>query len=191
MATREAKKAETRRRLIDAAATLVAKEGAMAASLDAIAEKAGLTKGAVYSNFASKEELLFEVAGLAGPEINATPWPGEPIADYLERLGETIARANQLVSARAWRLGFELTYLAIRNPRFRKLMAANGRRNRKQVAELLDAHVASTGETPSLSGEELFTVVNALASGLSEARRVDPSTVPDDLYPRALRLLAG
>jgi len=191
MATREEKKAETRRKLVDAAATLVAKDGVMAASLDAIAEKAGLTKGAVYSNFTNKEELLFEVGNLAGPEIHATPLPGEPLADYFERLGEVIARANQQVSTKAWRLGFELSYLALRNPRFRKLMAANARSNRKVVAGVLDEHVAATGDRPTLTSEELVAVVNALGVGLAEARRIDPDAVPDDLYPRVFRLLAG
>src|SRR6266542_2907779 len=56
--TREEKKARTRAQLIDAAATVFARRGLVAASLDEVAEEAGLTKGAVYSNFASKEDLF-------------------------------------------------------------------------------------------------------------------------------------
>src|SRR6266542_6308917 len=56
--TREEKKARTRAQLIDAAATVFARRGLVAASLDEVAEEAGLTKGAVYSNFGSKEELF-------------------------------------------------------------------------------------------------------------------------------------
>ena len=56
--TREEKKARTRAQLIDAAATVFARRGYMAASLDEVAEEAGLTKGAVYSNFDSKEDLF-------------------------------------------------------------------------------------------------------------------------------------
>ena len=90
MPSREEKKAATRRKLLDAAAALVAREGALAASLDAIAEKAGLTKGAVYSNFGSKEELLFEMAAaFAGPSIHADPEASDSLADYLARETET------------------------------------------------------------------------------------------------------
>ena len=56
--TREQKKAQTRERLLDAATRVFANKGYAAASLDEIAEEAGLTKGAVYSNFESKDDLF-------------------------------------------------------------------------------------------------------------------------------------
>src|SRR5207237_5785448 len=56
--TPEDKKARTRAHLIDAAAAVFARRGLVAASLDEVAEEAGLTKGAVYSNFDSKEDLF-------------------------------------------------------------------------------------------------------------------------------------
>src|SRR4051794_40600447 len=48
-----------RHRLLDAAATVFAEHGYRAASVDAIASAAGVTKGAVYWNFDSKEDLFF------------------------------------------------------------------------------------------------------------------------------------
>src|SRR3954465_1205221 len=56
--TREEKKAQTRERLLDAASTVFARKGFAATSIDEIAEVAGVTKGAVYSNFESKEDLV-------------------------------------------------------------------------------------------------------------------------------------
>src|SRR5437016_11788706 len=56
--SREEKKARTRTRLLDAAATVFARRGFAAASLDEVAEEASLTKGAVYSNFESKDDLI-------------------------------------------------------------------------------------------------------------------------------------
>ena len=58
---RAEKQAETRSLLIDAAAKAFAERGYAAASIDAIAEKAGFSKGAFYSNFASKEDLVLAV----------------------------------------------------------------------------------------------------------------------------------
>src|ERR1700710_2095951 len=49
---------EVRTRILDAAASVVAERGLAAASLDQVAAAAGLTKGGVYSNFASKDELF-------------------------------------------------------------------------------------------------------------------------------------
>ena len=192
MPSREAKKAATRKKLLAAAAQVVAKHGAMAASLDAIAEKAGLTKGAVYSNFDSKEDLLFEMASMfAGPEIHAEAEASESVADYLERLGHELAKVQRSSSTRMWRLGTEMYYFALRNTRFRKLYAANDRENRRTTGETFERIATEHGETMPLTGEELYTAVNALAIGLSEARTIDPDAVPDDLFPKVLRLLAG
>ena len=192
MATREEKKAATRKKLLDAAAALVAKEGALAASLDAIAERAGLTKGAVYSNFSGKEELLFEMAAsFAGPEVHTEPEPSESVADYLERIGRELAKVQRSSTSRMWRLGTEMYYFALRNTRFRKLYAANDRENRRTTGEVFERLAAERGESLPMTGEELYTALNALAIGLSEARTIDPAAVPDDLFPKVFRLLAG
>src|SRR4029453_14661719 len=51
----------TREGLVDAAEPLFTTNGFHATSVDAVADAAGYTKGAVYSNFASKEDLFFAV----------------------------------------------------------------------------------------------------------------------------------
>lgn len=53
----------TREKLLDAAAQVFAEEGLDAASVEAICERAGFTRGAFYSNFDSKDELFLELAG--------------------------------------------------------------------------------------------------------------------------------
>src|SRR5437773_1504987 len=59
--TRAEKKADTRERLLAAAEAIAVNEGFGRITLEAVATAAGLTKGAIYSNFESKEELLIEV----------------------------------------------------------------------------------------------------------------------------------
>ena len=56
--TQEERKAETRARLLDAAATLFAEHGIDAVSVDAVADEAGRTSGSVYAHFGSKQGLL-------------------------------------------------------------------------------------------------------------------------------------
>jgi TetR/AcrR family transcriptional regulator, transcriptional repressor of aconitase len=58
---RDEQRARTRADLLDAAARVFAAQGYHAASVDQVAEAAGYTKGAVYSNFSSKEELFLEL----------------------------------------------------------------------------------------------------------------------------------
>src|SRR5512133_3917578 len=59
--TREESQAQTRERLLDAALKLFIKVGIDAASLEEVAETAGYSRGAFYSNFASKDELICEL----------------------------------------------------------------------------------------------------------------------------------
>jgi AcrR family transcriptional regulator len=62
----------TRQRLLDAAAEVFAEVGLDAASVEAICERAGFTRGAFYSNFDSKDELFLELAGrVAGERVAA------------------------------------------------------------------------------------------------------------------------
>ncbi len=56
------KRQQTRERLMDAAYELFADEGVHATSIEAVAEAAGFTRGAFYSNFESKNELFFALA---------------------------------------------------------------------------------------------------------------------------------
>jgi AcrR family transcriptional regulator len=59
--TREESQALTRAKLLACAPEVVAREGYEGASIDKIAEAAGFSKGAFYSNFATKEEFFFEL----------------------------------------------------------------------------------------------------------------------------------
>src|SRR5918994_6105633 len=62
----------TRQKLLDAAAQVFAEEGLDAASVEAICERAGFTRGAFYSNFDSKDELFLELAGrVAGARVDS------------------------------------------------------------------------------------------------------------------------
>jgi AcrR family transcriptional regulator len=59
--TREDSREETRKHLMDAAQRLIAKKGSSTASVEDIAESAGYTRGAFYSNFSSKDDLFLEL----------------------------------------------------------------------------------------------------------------------------------
>src|SRR5258708_11189245 len=59
--TRDQKKAQTRLQLLEAAANVFARRGYHAATVDEVAEEAGFTVGALYSNFAGKQDLFLEM----------------------------------------------------------------------------------------------------------------------------------
>lgn len=62
-------RSEVRERLFDAAARVIAERGFHEARLDDIAAAAGFSKGAVYSNFASKEDLVAQLLDRATNQI--------------------------------------------------------------------------------------------------------------------------
>src|SRR5258708_30682530 len=67
--TRDRRRQQTRDVLIAAATEVFAKRGYEGASLEEIAETAGFTRGAIYKNFAGKEELFFAVTDLLNEQI--------------------------------------------------------------------------------------------------------------------------
>ncbi|GAA5202531.1 TetR/AcrR family transcriptional regulator [Microbacterium jejuense] len=77
----------TRQKLLDAAALVYAEVGVDAASVEEICERAGFTRGAFYSNFETKDELM-----LALTERVA----GEKIDEVAERVAALQARGEEL-----------------------------------------------------------------------------------------------
>ena len=109
------RRATTRQKLYEAAVTLIAEQGFSATTVDEIAERAGVAKGTVYYNFASKsdlfEELLRHGVGLltaalrqAGPEAGLS---GLAALDAMARAGLEFIRTYpsfaQLFVAETWR----------------------------------------------------------------------------------------
>lgn len=192
--SREDKKAETRRRLLDAAAVLVARHGALGTSLDQIAERAGLTKGAIYSNFESKEELLFALADRAElpvVDLREVLHDDGSVADNLEAVGRAVARELSRASERTWQLALEVMHFATRNPVARRKLATSQREDHREGGAAIERLAATRGEGLPMPGEQLDVVMSALAWGLAQKRAIDPAAVPDELFPAAFRLLAG
>lgn len=192
MASREEKKAANRKKLLDAAATLVASKGAVATTLDAIAEKAGLTKGAVYSNFGSKEDLIEELARVAGVSINTEADLMDEtgsVAELLVELGREIEATFQGASSRTWRLTFEILNYAQHNARVRRDIAAEWRRNRELSSEWYERVAKASGEELLVSGKEISLVIEAIALGVATLQTIDPRAVPAGFVSRAIRLI--
>src|SRR5690349_13076589 len=91
------KRERTRARLIQATLELAAEKGLAGASLDAIAARAGMTKGAIYSNFTGRADLI--VAARASKSINlfgVKPADGGavPLSGIAEQLMAALERAR-------------------------------------------------------------------------------------------------
>ncbi|MGH9012602.1 MAG: TetR/AcrR family transcriptional regulator [Acidimicrobiia bacterium] len=190
--TREEKKARTRERLLEAAATVFARRGFVAASLDEIAEEAGLTKGAVYSNFESKEDLVFAVL-----DDNFSRRLHDIVGsvDFDAPAEEQIRSSGLMLMARnreeEWLLllSFEFLTYAARNPEFRARYNTGHRKSLATMAEIIRSVTEEHGWTSPLPPEQLAIVANALGVGLAVERLQNPDGVPDELFGTVLSLL--
>jgi AcrR family transcriptional regulator len=158
------RRAATRAKLLKAAGAIFARRGYHAATLDEIAARAGVSKGALYYNFASKEDLF--------------------LALLADRLGEGPADLEEFAS----RLERDPRWA----PLFFEFMAWSGRdaRHRAQLRERFFRPARErTAALVTDGDEELAAVVNALVNGLLLERHFDPERVPADLVGRAIARL--
>ena len=182
MATQEERRAETRRRLLDAAAALFAERGIDGASIEAIAERADRTSGAVYDHFGGKDGLLFalldgwvdDVSTVIGAELTTATTLDERLGVLWRNVSAPVAGEGRWIA-----LEHELWTYATRNPDAREHLA---RRYRGAWTGLGEAAQAWTGEDA-----EIGPVVIGLLLGLEMMRRIDPDVVSDELAIGALR----
>src|SRR5437763_16047563 len=96
----EARRAATRERILAAAHELVAAGGFGAASIAAVAERAGVATGSVYRHFSSKADLFAEVFRRAAQrEVDAVS-RARSLADGVETLARRALAGRRL----AWAL---------------------------------------------------------------------------------------
>jgi AcrR family transcriptional regulator len=183
-------KARTRALVLDAAARTFARKGFAGASVEEIAEAAGFSIGAVYSNFGSKEELFVELlSGRAGG------WVAEAqqiLADEVATGQSPLRALSAMMTAVADKdvdfvpLQAEFWLYAVRNPAALEILADRMREPRAALADVIRAALDSGGSGTDAAPDAIATVVSALFQGLIRQRRIDPASVPDDLFGRAL-----
>ena len=190
--TRDQAKAQTRSRLLQAAGTVFARRGFQAASLEEVAEEAGYSKGAVYSNFTGKEDLFAALLEqrchdqLA--EIQAALWAEPLTAARLRQIGDTLGARIQ--HDREWTLLFvEFWARAVRDPELGRRFAAIWQQARGGLAELIARHATDRGVDLPVAPQQLAAAAMALANGLALQLLADPERVSPQTLGNALGLL--
>ena len=192
-----------RRSLLDAAARVFARQGIDAASVDDVASDAGFTKGAVYSNFGSKDALVAalvedRVSAYLELGLEAVADPALSLTERAHALGDRLTRAGD--EQRDWHLLFlELWQRAVRSGSLDGAFLERRRELHAAVTLAIEGHLAETGasgrdgeqSTPTFAPAELATLLMGLANGFALERLVDPASVPDDLFGRVLATVMG
>jgi AcrR family transcriptional regulator len=190
MGRREEKKAQTRARLLDAAATVFARKGLAAASLDEVAEEAGLTKGAVYSNFESKDDLI---AALLEERLSARNEEIAALAEAAEGTVEARARLGGDLMVRAFEQERDALLLAIefsvhlaRNPELARRFRSRTREVRDRIGEAIERGAAEYEIELPMPKDELAAALVSIGDGLLLQHFVDPEAFPADLFGKVL-----
>jgi AcrR family transcriptional regulator len=191
--SRAERREQTRQELISAAEACFVGLGFHASSVDQVAERAGYTKGAVYSNFASKEDLFFAVYERRVEQVLTEVVPGL-------RQGSAEAAFDQLAAGAiqrrdpndGWRaVFFEFWAHVLRHPELRERFAAIHARFLEPMAEGVQALAEERGLTlPSdVTAGQVAVAWNAMEVGLVLERLTQPQTVDVALARRMGRLL--
>jgi AcrR family transcriptional regulator len=190
---RSARRAETRARLLQAAAEVYALRGFGGATLDEVAAQAHMTKGAVYDHFGSKENLLTALmeeylAGAIAEQL--TLFDGDRVTWERPLAGSESWMARLHERPDRFRLFVELWTLAQRDERLRLRLAGALRELHATFTNFASASAdEGGGQTPPGAAEQFANVTLGLGVGLAMLKLTDPDTVPDALLGNVLSVL--
>jgi AcrR family transcriptional regulator len=190
---RSARRAETRARLLQAAAEVYALRGFGGATLDEVAAQAHLTKGALYNHFGSKENLLTALmeeylAGQIAEQL--TLFDGDRVTSERPLAGSESWMARLHERPDRFRLFVELWTLAQRDEQLRLRLAGALRELHATFTSFAATSAAEGGvQPPPGAAEQFANVTLGLGVGLAMLKLTDPDSVPDALLGNVLSML--
>jgi AcrR family transcriptional regulator len=175
--SRKEKQARTRAKLLRSAGTLFCRHGLEQTSVDEIAQDAGYTKGAFYSNFKSKEELflamLDEKFGEEIERIERALGTDETPDEAARHAGEDLMRFMR--SDPEWeRLYLEFVAYAGRNDEFRQELLTRCRAMEERLADVYRRWNEAIGIEPPIPIEDITRITAIMTHGFLMHQQIDP-----------------
>lgn len=186
--TKERRTEHTRQVLLDAAEEVFARKGLTGAALEEIADTAGFTRGAIYSQFGAKETLFLAVVdrqrqrfldGFAEVMMSFHRLDDVDIDELAERWRQLSSGTDRAA------LGYELTLFLLRNPDARERVAAQRRETIRALGEFISKNVARIGGSLTIEADTLAQIVLAANDGITLESHLDG----EDLYRPYLQLV--
>jgi len=172
----------TRARLIQSAEKVFARDGFEAAKLEDIAKDAGYTRGAVYANFDSKEDLFLALLEREiSSRIAALEKEMDKVRDIEAKL--RVMReffVNKTLDRRWTLLALEFKLFAVRHPEVKQRLAAMHRRFVATRVGFLDEIMRALGRELPASAHATGVSLAALGDSLALEHMLDPSLMPDE-----------
>jgi AcrR family transcriptional regulator len=190
--TRSESQALTRQRLVETARTMFLRDGYAATSLEKVAEEAGFSKGAVYSNFGGKDDLCLAVLDTIHEEVAEAVLGSLSGTDSLEEALETFDRwADARIGDPDWSaLEAEFAARSRRDPHLKQALQARNERIRGLVAEALRTTCEEHGLRIPLSYDGAANALYSLGVGLGLQRSLDPQ-LDVHVLSDVVRVIAG
>src|SRR6202000_1179123 len=180
---------DTCEKLFEAAARVFEEQGIGHASIEAVAAAAGFSRGAFYSNFKSKDELIIamledHVAKTIRRNLDLLD-KHKSLTDFIDAL-KSMDRSRQDPLGRAPLLHMEMILFVARAEKRRPELAKRLRARRKLIADIVASAAKNSGRngipTPAWAG----AVFRAMEGGFRLPRLIDPETTPADSFLRAI-----
>jgi AcrR family transcriptional regulator len=196
--TQAERRQETRKEVLAAASRVFARNGFHGTSLDAVAEEAGFSRGAVYYNFADKEELFLELldrrcAERARDIRDTFGGGGDDLASTTEQAKLAAKDALEaMIGDPEWRaLYLEFLAHAARDKNFRRAFARRTDEMRGALEEVVVERAALIDEDAlDMSPQELAVVIDALGVGLWAHHMLHSSrAVSSEMFSQAIALM--
>jgi AcrR family transcriptional regulator len=193
--TQQERKADTRERLLSAAAQLFAEHGIDAVSVDAVAEAAGRTSGAVYDHFGSKQAMLLalldewkqSLVTVIAEEFELS----SDIGDRLRAVAANVIAHPSEETRRLLLLERELWLRAARDAEVATALRDRARDAHEHMARGFATWMADGLIAPASPADTLATVFQALVIGMEIQHRIDPGAVDTDGVAAALGSVVG
>jgi AcrR family transcriptional regulator len=180
---------DTRDRLFEAAARVFEEQGIGGASIEDIAGAAGFTRGAFYSNFKSKDELII---AMLEDHVEQTVRRNldllsrhQNLADFIESL-RTMDRSRHDPLGRSPLLHMEMILFVARAEKRRPELAKRLRARRQLITDIVATASKNSGKNKALNPAWTGAIVLALEDGFRLHRLIDPETTPADSFLRAI-----
>jgi AcrR family transcriptional regulator len=202
---RREKRSEVKARLLKVAYGIFAERGYEGASLERVAEAAGFSKGAVYSNFASKDELFYELlaakideraeaVSISAERLRSSGGAGgarRGAADFARLAGEELRGMG--AADPAWQMLFiEFWLRCSRSEELRAKFAQKRRAMRAVIAANAREEAAAAGtELGEAEAMDFATTVLALSNGLGIEGLIDQDAVRPGLLGEILARIVG
>lgn len=189
----------TRTRLMDAAAEMFAEVGIDSASVEAVCERAGFTRGAFYSNFASKEELFLALCARSAEQtISAVRERVTSIEDRgLDATGEVLQLVQGVLEVTGddrldLLLGAEIRLQALRNAEFAAAYLSSNQALGDSVAQLVRDIAEARGlvlRVPAEAATELLLSAWVSTAETALMMRVSPAASHAQLGERLAQIV--